>query len=369
MIRYSRSGRRQYRLAVFVPEMGARSETFIRRHVLDLLPQETLAIGSSLRDHAGHDWDAAGPLLATDGLVSPRAAARWFAFYGVEALLAEYLDCALEWMPIARECGVRFYVHAHGYDVSQSLCDPALRRAYLDYSAADAIITMSRVSRQRLVELGLPHERIHVVPYGVDVPHGPLEREAAGTVRVLAVGRLVPKKAPTLVLEAFKLAVTEVPQLRLDLVGDGPLAETVHSHRSRLGLEDRVVLHGALPNGAVRRLMQRADIFMQHSRRSPDTGDEEGLPVAILEAMAAALPVVATRHAGIPEAVEDTSTGYLVNEGDVSGMASRLIELAQNRPRRLAMGCAAWSVAQQRYDWERARGALLRLMALDSCAS
>ena len=129
------------------------------------------------------------------------------------------------------------------------------------------------------------------------------------------------------------------------------------------GLTDSVTLHGALPNDQVRRLMQTADVFLQHSVTDPQTGDEEGLPVAILEAMAEGLPVIATRHAGIPESVLDGVTGFLVDEGDTAAMANRLLDLDGDLMLRNSLGAAGWTTARDRL-WSRERHSLLALFGL-----
>src|SRR5205807_2160015 len=140
-----------------------------------------------------------------------------------------------------------------------------------------------------LVEIGLDPEKVHAVPYGVDVPaECPSRVREGGRVRCLSVGRFVPKKAPILTLDAFRRAAAEVPGLTLDYVGGGELLPAAWQFLRAFGLEDRVTLHGAQPSETVARLLAEADIYFQHSMTDPETGDEEGLPVAILEAMAQA---------------------------------------------------------------------------------
>src|SRR5207247_4061449 len=126
--------------------------------------------------------------------------------------------------------------------------------------------------------------------------------------------------------------------------------------------------HGGQPNEVVQRLMRDADIFVQHSITDPDTGDAEGLPVSILEAMAHGLPVVSTRHAGIPEAVSDGVSGYLVDEGDTAGMAERIVALIRSADLRHRMGDAGWRRAKEDFSWERERSALLRILGLEAVA-
>jgi glycosyltransferase involved in cell wall biosynthesis len=109
--------------------------------------------------------------------------------------------------------------------------------------------------------------------------------------------------------------------------------------------------------------MHASDVFIHHSVTDHE-GNEEGLPVAILEAMADGLPVVSTRHAGIPEAVQEGVTGYLVEEGDSAGMSERLMRLASDGALRRTMGEAGWSRARECYTWETERARLRKILGV-----
>ncbi|MGV3721636.1 MAG: glycosyltransferase [Actinomycetota bacterium] len=330
------------------------------------------------------DWRARGPLLDTAALnrdlliramgavggrlgkgawLRQRALLRFLRQHGVEVVLGEYLDSSLAWLELTQRAGLRFFAHAHGYDVSLCLRDPEWRARYKTYNRADGIITMSHVSKERLCGLGISPEKIHVIPYGVDVPaNAPVK--TPHSLRCVAVGRMVAKKAPILLLDAFRRASQSNPDLRLDYVGDGPLLPAARQFVHAFRLEERVTLHGSQPNTFVQELLRSADLFLQHSATDPDTGDEEGLPVAILEAMAHGTPVVSTLHAGIPEAVTDGESGFLVAEGDSAAMSERLSALAQDSRLRAAMGAAAWARARERFTWDREREELLRVLGL-----
>jgi len=369
-------------LAVVAPYVGAPSETFIRRHMQDLLPGGTVVVAGSVCPDAV--WNVEVPTLLLDGRNSggfsrvvrrlrrsstpPLAIGRQFLQrHGVEVILGEYLDLSHPWLDVAHSLGARLFVHAHGYDVSERLRDPAWRRVYLDYNDAAGVISMSESGRDRLVEIGLDPARVHVVPYGVDVPPScPEPHERGEHVRCLSVGRFLPKKAPILTLEAFRGAAAAMPGLTLDYVGGGDLLPAAQQFVNEFGLEEQVTFHGVQPAAKVARLLTEADIFLQHSVTDPDTGDEEGLPVAILEAMAHGLPVVATRHAGIPEAVIEGRTGLLVDEGDSDGMTERLLVLARNPALRASLGEAAWKRALECFTWERERERLLELLGLQA---
>jgi glycosyltransferase involved in cell wall biosynthesis len=214
----------------------------------------------------------------------------------------------------------------------------------------------------------LPAEKVHAIPYGIDVPERFTGRERTTPVRLLAVGRMVAKKAPVLTLDAFRRARDGSTAMRLDYVGSGPLLSSARHFVATLGLQDSVALLEGQTNQAVHALMRAADVFVQHSMCDPDTGDEEGLPVSILEAMAHGLPVVATRHAGIPEAVEHGVTGFLVEEGDSVAMAQRIQQLAGDHSLRIAMGRAGWERARRLFDWSLERDRLRAVLGLTDAA-
>ena len=236
---------------------------------------------------------------------------------------------------------------------------------YLRYNSAAGVITMSQASRDRLVGIGLDSTKVHVVPYGVGIPDKPVVRSARANVSCLAVGRMVAKKAPIFLLESFRRASSKNRHLRLDYVGDGPLMPAVRQFIAVHSLEEKVVLHREQPNSLVLKKMVEADLFLQHSMADPDTGDEEGLPVAILEAMAHGVPVLSTRHAGIPEAVLDGETGFLSGEGEFADMADHILALCEQSELRSAMGRAGWERARSLFSWTREKEELLRLMDLD----
>jgi colanic acid/amylovoran biosynthesis glycosyltransferase len=143
-------------------------------------------------------------------------------------------------------------------------------------------------------------------------------------------------------------AVAQAP-VALDVVGDGEERAEVEARVRRRGIADRVRLHGTLPPDRVAELLDAADLFVLNSR-TPEAGDAEGLPVSVLEAMEASLPVVATRHGGIPEAVADGETGILVPERDTAALARALGALAGDAALRARMGGAGRRQVEGRYD-------------------
>lgn len=356
-------------LAVFAPVLGLATETFVRRHVDHLAPGRTVVVSRRPAPAGAGTWTSDVPTLWLDDLADEWAGEReqaaitaFLREHGVRAALLEYLDVWQPFLPAVRAAGARCVAHGHGYDVSVRLREEHWRQAYLDYRDADAVVVMSHLCQQRMVELGLPREHVPVVPYGVDLPDV-VARPVRDPVHVLVVGRLVAKKSPLSTLEACARAARRGARLRVTVIGDGPLRDDVEQAAARGGVP--VDLRGAQPHAVVREAMRDADLFAQHSVTDAVTGDEEGLPVAVLEAMAHALPVVSTQHAGIPDAVVEGVTGLLVDEGDVDAMADHLARLAADADLRQRLGAAGRQRVQERFSWAGERAGLLALLGLD----
>jgi glycosyltransferase involved in cell wall biosynthesis len=372
-------------LAIFTPQVGSFSETFIRRHIERLMPGEVVVVTQTTKKPYAGNWSVDCPLLVLDSLDHSRGR-RWLNDIGarlgllktsrqsasvekflrenrVHTVLVEYLDHALCWLKLARDLNIRLFAHAHGYDISAYLQDERWRSRYPQLNECAGVITMSQVSKQALQAAGLREEKLHVVPYGVDVPaECPARLENAEVIRCVAVG-ITAQKAPILTLDAFRRAAELHPELHLDFIGRGELLAAMEQFVRAFRLEQRVTLHGAKHHAEVLEHMRRSDLFLQHSMVDP-AGATEGLPVAILEAMAAGLPVVSTLHAGIPEAVVEGETGFLVHEGDSVTMGERISQLVRDGQVRRRMGQAAWKRAADHFSSEKQRASLLQVMHL-----
>jgi glycosyltransferase involved in cell wall biosynthesis len=197
------------------------------------------------------------------------------------------------------------------------------------FAIALGVVVKSRPMALRLEALGAATDRMVISPSGANekVFHGGTPARAEPIF--LAVGRFVPKKGPLQTLEAFhrclQLAGSK-QAAELWMIGEGPLLPLARRYVERHGLQQQVRFEGAGSQTFVAERMREVRAFVQHSRVAPD-GDSEGSPVAVMEAQLSGLPVVATRHAGIPEVVIDGSTGLLVEEGDVAGMAEAMLRL------------------------------------------
>jgi glycosyltransferase involved in cell wall biosynthesis len=369
------------RLAVFTPQVGAVSETFVRRHVEDLLPGRTVVIARWSPHQKNVRWLARCPVLFLNkwGLRLPvrlarragiserrlyNQAVRWFLRqYGVDVALIEYLDQFVDFVPLLDFMNIPYVVQGHGIDVSASLRQEGMAQRYLVYKSARTVLTRSELHRRRLIDLGLPPDKVHVNPGGVDLSPTP-ERNSDAAKRLLAVGRMTTKKGPIYLLEAFRLAASQDPGLTLDYVGAGELLPAARQFVGACGLHSRIRLHGAASDEVKRRLFEQCGIFVQHSITDPETGDEEGLPASIQEAMAYGLAVISTRHAGIPDAVENGTTGLLVDEGDSQAMAKAILKISGECDLHGRMGAAGHRKAEALYTWPAERSRLFRYLGL-----
>ena len=176
-------------------------------------------------------------------------------------------------------------------------------------------------------------------------------RDAADPVRLLAVGRFQPKKGyPTL----FEAVARVRANVRLTVVGYGPLEAALRAQVEALGLATRVTWAGALDQPAVRAHYRASDLFVLASEVAPD-GDRDGLPNVVVEALSQGLPVVATRAAAIPEIVLDGIQGRLVPPADPEALAAAIDGLAADPAARHRMGASG--IARIAAGWDLDAGA------------
>lgn len=247
--------------------------------------------------------------------------------------------------PVARGAGVPLLVSFHGYDVSKLLRKQRWVDAYetLFRNGAYAHAVSNHIAN-KLYGLGAPDDVVRVIYNGIRVDQfdfDPEDPSAEGSeIRCLHVGRLVEKKAPVKLLEAFRHAQDQLGDrrdLRLTVAGDGPMEADVRAAVERLNLGNRVDLRGSVPHAEVARLMKAAHVYTQHCQTASD-GDQEGMGVTFAEASATGRPVVSTRHNGIPDVVLHEETGFLAEEGNAREMGAYIVQLALNSSQRREMG-------------------------------
>ncbi len=230
----------------------------------------------------------------------------------------------------------------HGADLTACLRDRPERYRDLVRSG-DLFLPISDYLRQRLLALGCQPSRLAVLRMGVDLDRfveRPRSRIATGPLSVLTVGRLVDKKGVADGLRAVAAARRRGIELRYTIIGDGPLRGRLEALAGELAIEDAVSFKGWCLQDAIVEALYEHDVLLAPSITAPD-GDQEGIPVTLMEAMATGMPVVTTRHSGIPELVEDGVSGLLADEGDYAALADALKRLSDSPELARSIGRAA----------------------------
>jgi colanic acid/amylovoran biosynthesis glycosyltransferase len=205
-----------------------------------------------------------------------------------------------------------------------------------DYAART--IAVSRSMYQKLLDLGCPEDRLVLNACAPDDSFLEIEPNFESK-HLVGIGRFTDKKAPYYTILAFSKILETFPNARLTIGGDGDLYDACTNLVKYLKIEHAVSLPGKIAPSRFRELLTSAAAFVQHSVVAGD-GDSEGTPVAVLEASAAGLPVIGTKHAGIPDIILDGETGFLVDEHDVDGMSEAMKKILVDRTTAKRLGRA-----------------------------
>jgi glycosyltransferase involved in cell wall biosynthesis len=252
-------------------------------------------------------------------------------------------------------------VSLHGSDVFVAERTPPARvAARAVFDRAGAVTACSEDLARRAVALGAAPDRIDVVPYGVDTARFRPSPAARTDLRarigldptrplVVAAGRLVRKKGFEYLIDAMKT----IPAVDLAIAGEGDLAQELRERASTAGVLDRVHFLGNLPQDQVGSWFGAADVVAIPSVRD-DSGNVDGLPNTVLEALASGTPVVATAAGGIGSAVTHEASGVIVPERDAAALAAAIDGLLADPARRARLGAAGRAAVEARFGWDAA---------------
>jgi len=270
-------------------------------------------------------------------------------------LLHIYLgDVAASLLPLIRRCRVPVLVSFHGSDAAvEGSCRAGFRKATTAVlEAADFVVARSDSLREQLLAFGSDPSKIGIQRTGVPLSEWPFSERrtpANGRWRLLQIGRLVSKKGLATTIAAFAEIVRIHPQAELAICGQGAMEEELRALAARLGVADQVEFLGFLGTDRLREEMDHAHLYL-HPSETTSRGDREGVPNSMLEAMAMGLPTCATRHGGIPEAIEDGVSGLLVEERDAPALAKAALGLLASEDQRRAMAEAGRARVERLFD-------------------
>lgn len=263
----------------------------------------------------------------------------------------------------AREVGGSYSFTAHAKDIYHTYVTPEadadMRRAKMREAAF--VATVSDYNARALSRL-CPEARIIRLYNGIDLDaFAPVDPATQIPGHLIAVGRMVEKKGFDVLLKACAELKARTVPFTVSLIGSGPLEPALRAQRAALGLEDCVAMDGPLPQEALINAMGKAQAAVLPCVVT-DSGDRDGLPTVLLEAMARGLPVVTTTTSGGPEIVEDGITGRLCAPGDATALADALEDVLALPERAGVMGAAGRRRAERLFDLTTNAGTLRRLL-------
>lgn len=325
------------KIALFSPNQNPYSETFIQAHKIYLKDEVFYYYGKGLNIKLENQPKIGSNFMRnflkvfrdfgkrSDTFVEEKLISKSLKKNKIDVVLVEYGHHANHLLPIIKRSGLPMVVHFHGYDASVRELIKEQKGYTALFNYASKIIAVSRDMEQMLLDLGCPRDKLcynanAAQPEFLDIVPT-FEKK-----QFIFIGRFKGKKAPYYTLLAFKEVLQKHPDATLLMAGSGVLHEVCGNLINYFGLESNVKLLGVISPEECLSLLGSSLAYVQHSVRTKD-GDMEGMPISILEASAAGLPVVSTYHAGIKDVIVHEKTGLLCNEHDVKTMGMNMLRL------------------------------------------
>ena len=333
----------------------------------------TLGHARSLSGDVSLKWHAY-PLVLLFSLFATLSLWREVSRHKADVIYAQWLlPGGFVGAAVSRLTGVPLVVHVHGSDVfvaeRQRFARPVVR---FTLRSCCHLIACSGDLACRVVNLGMPGERVSVVPYGVDVEryepdHGsarmlrPTLKIADGQHLIMAMGRLVYKKGFSYLIKAMPGVLARFPDSTLLIAGEGDLGTELELLAESLGVRQQVVFAGHVAWDQTPAYLALADLFVLPSVLD-QAGNVDGLPNALLEAMASGCAIVASEVAGVPDVLIDGQNGLLVPPKDADTLAGAICTLLDDAPLRRQLGDAARATTLDHLSWIHTAGRVAAIL-------
>ncbi|MBS1613870.1 MAG: glycosyltransferase family 4 protein [Bacteroidetes bacterium] len=283
-----------------------------------------------------------------------KAVEQYLLKHNIEAVYANYAITAFPVMEICNRLNIPLIVHFWGWTAYRSTLLEKYKKEYAElFQIAKAVICVSTDMQKQLISLGCPASKVHYVSSWANTELFTYSDHSSNPPIFFTAGRFCDTKNPHLTVLAFSKALPDIPNAKLVMAGgDENLMNACVNLCKALGIADKVAMLGAVPQQQIFALTQQAYAFVQHSATTI-LNEKEGTPYAILEACAAGLPVIATRHAGVCDVVIENETGLLCNEYDVDAMAADMVKLWNDKEMAKRIGMAASKHVREHYNMEQ----------------
>ncbi|REG98266.1 glycosyltransferase [Flavobacterium aquicola] len=328
------------RIAIISPSQNAYSETFIQEQKNGLqgniyyyfkgeVPQSLEGFGKLGNKRITYSVKIRRKLGLKTLSIAETAFMHSLKENKIQVVLAQYGTTANKIVNVCKQINVPLITHFHGYDASVGSVIKNCNYYKEVFYYSTYVIAVSISMKKKIIELGCPQEK---VIYNACAPNDLFLNIVPkfSQSNFISLGRFVNKKAPYNTILAFKKVHDLYPEAKLIMGGEGELLEPCINIIKALKLEESVLLPGIIDRVQFMEYLSNGLAFVQHSVTAFN-GDQEGTPVAVLEASAAGLPVISTKHAGISDVIIEGETGFLVEENDIETMAENMILLLENK--------------------------------------
>jgi len=270
---------------------------------------------------------------------------------------AHFGPSAIEIFPLAKKLNKKLLISFHGFDASMLLKSPVYIENLRKILPESYIIVPSQYMLDKITSIVTKPLKSFIIYYGIPINFFQIsdrnhfiKKNNNTKIKLLQVSNFVEKKGHKYTIEAFEQVLKKFPNAELILAGDGLLKSDIERLVNELGISNNVVFKGKVNQEEVRVLMNESDIFLHHSITA-ESGDQEGIPNVIMEAMATGLPVISTYHAGITELINDGINGYLVTEKDILDYSKKIeIIISNYNP---SIGIKARETIEQEFNLDK----------------
>lgn len=348
----SRRESKMEKVAVIRTEYLPISETFIYNEIVNLKQFSPIVFTKKLINLDKFPFE---PIILYENrqdLIS------YFQNHRIDLIHARFGIAGAKLLKVKEKVNIPMITSFHGFDL------PSNQRVYQKYyrdviqdlfNEGDLFTVASSYMKKILMEYGCPENKIIVHYSGIDINHFQYEPKLCSDdqeITILSVGRLVHKKGMDHLIDAFSLVSERFPYVKLRIAGEGPLREKLENKIIKLNLNEKVELLGAVSHFQVAQEMKNASFFVLASH-TDHNGNREGIPNVIKEAMACGLPIVSTKHAGIPELVTHGESGFLAAENDYEDLAKWIMEMIQHKNKWPVMGEKGREMVKKSFDLQK----------------